>query len=58
MLKEIKELRPGMQVILLTGRSSESDCEAGLGLGAFDYILKPINIEKLIEKMLDAKGGA
>ena len=56
-LKKIKEMRPETQVILLTGRGDERDCEAGLQLGAFDYIIKPINIDKLIDIMARALEG-
>ncbi|MFC2173093.1 response regulator [Acidobacteriota bacterium] len=55
-LKEIKNLRPELQVILLTGRGNIKDSETGLKFGAFDYIVKPVNIDILIEKMREAAG--
>lgn len=56
-LKEVKRGEPGLPVILLTGRGSEQDSEAGLELGAFDYIMKPVKIDRLIEIMQKAVKG-
>ena len=53
-LVNIKKLRPDVKVILLTGRSDEDDSRAGLKHGAFDYIIKPVNIARLIELMHNA----
>ena len=47
-IKRIKEKTPSPQVILLTGHSSVQDAERGMGLGAFDYLMKPIQIDELI----------
>jgi len=56
-MRRIKARRPHMQVILLTGRGSEQESQAGLEEGAFDYLVKPINIEDLIQKMREALKG-
>lgn len=53
-LEQVKRLRPDLPVILLTGRGSEQDSESGLGQGAFDYLMKPVNIDRLIEIMRKA----
>ncbi len=53
-LKEIKELRPKTPVIMLSGRGSEKDFEEGMAKGAYDYLVKPVQIEQLIEKMNQA----
>lgn len=53
-MREIKTMRPSMQVILLTGRGSETESEIGIKEGAFDYLVKPVNIEELIKKMREA----
>ena len=50
-LMNIKMLRPDTEVILLPGRSDEEDSKAGLKHGAFDYLIKPVNIARLIELM-------
>jgi len=38
-------------VIFLTGRSDRASVVKGLGLGAIDYIFKPVQTEKLIETL-------
>jgi len=53
-LKEIKENKPEVPVILLSGRGSEKDFEEGMKKGAYDYLVKPVQIEQLIEKMNQA----
>ncbi|HMK60193.1 MAG TPA: response regulator [Dissulfurispiraceae bacterium] len=50
-LKDIKNLNPGIEVILLTGHGSDqcnAECQSG---GAFDYIMKPVEIEGLTMKI-------
>jgi len=53
-IKRIKEKTPSPQVILLTGHSSVQDAERGMGLGAFDYLMKPIKIDELISVLRSA----
>jgi len=53
-LRRIKAQHPQIPVILLTGRGSEKEGVKGMGLGAFDYLMKPLNIEELIKKMQEA----
>jgi DNA-binding response OmpR family regulator len=53
-LKKMREIRPGVKLILLTGRGSENECEKGLKEGACAYLVKPIKIEDLIKKMEEA----
>lgn len=50
-LERVKQLYPKMEVILLTGIGSTSEGVAGMRLGAFDYLMKPLQIEELIEKI-------
>ena len=50
-LKRIKADHPKMEVIILTGHGSERDRETCMSLGAFDYLEKPVDIEKLSEAM-------
>jgi DNA-binding response OmpR family regulator len=47
-LKSIRAERPGLPVIFLTGHGGVEDAEEGLRMGAFDYIMKPINIDALV----------
>lgn len=53
-LKRIKAKYPQIPVILLTGHSSVREGANGLRQGAYDYLIKPIDIEELIDKMQDA----
>jgi DNA-binding NtrC family response regulator len=53
-LREIKKLRPDAEVLLLTGHGSVETSVDGMKEGAFDYLLKPIKLETLLEKMAKA----
>ncbi|MFH1137750.1 MAG: response regulator [Pseudomonadota bacterium] len=56
-LEQIRQRRPRIKVILLTGRGSTKEGIEGMHLGAFDYLMKPVQIEELIAKMKEAVGG-
>jgi len=56
-MRKIRALRPEVPVILLTGHGSVKESKIGLEEGAFDYLMKPINIEDLIVKMREAVSG-
>lgn len=56
LLKILKQMLPAMQVIMLTGHGSERAARNGISLGAFDYLLKPIDLEALLERVLAAAG--
>ena len=53
-LKLIKEKRPGVEVVILTGHGSMESGIDGIQLGAFDFIMKPIRFEDLHEKIRQA----
>jgi len=53
-LQRLKTGHPHMQVILLTGHGSTKEGIQGMHLGAFDYIMKPVRIEDLSNKMEEA----
>ena len=57
-VRQVKALRPGLQVILLSGHGSHADAEEGRRLGAFDYVEKPIDIEILIGILRNAAAAA
>jgi len=53
-MRRIRREQPGVKFILMTGRGSLEEGEEGMQEGAFAYLLKPINIEDLMEKMMEA----
>jgi len=60
-LRQIKAIHPAADVILLTGHASLETSLEGMQEGACDYLLKPIKLEDLLEKLaqvLDRKGTA
>jgi len=50
-LERIKSIDSKIQVILLSGHGSTKDGITGLKLGAFDFLIKPIDIDELIIKL-------
>ncbi len=46
-LGEIKERWPLVQVVMLTGQSDVSTAVTGMKLGAMDYLVKPVDIDRL-----------
>lgn len=53
-LIEIKNLYPNLEVIMLTGQASLEDAVKCLKYGAADYLMKPTDIEEIIQKAQDA----
>ncbi len=50
-LHRVKSAYPEIEVILLTGIGSTKEGVEGMRLGAFDFLMKPLQIEELIEKI-------
>jgi len=50
-LKEIKSRLPLIEVIMLTGHATVEDAVEGMKLGAFDYLMKPCDIDELMAKV-------
>ena len=53
-LRRMRTDHPEVPVILLTGLGSTQDGMEGMNLGAVDFLMKPIKIETLIEKIQEA----
>ena len=53
-LRKIKEMNPLVEVIMLTGHASLEVAVEGMELGAFDYLMKPVDIDELLYKLQDA----
>ncbi|MFH1764308.1 MAG: response regulator [Gemmatimonadota bacterium] len=56
-IRRIKGLRPELEVILLTGHGSVKSIEEGMALGAFDYLMKPVKIDSLVQILTAAGSG-
>lgn len=54
-LKRIREKKPELQVILLTGQASLQKGLESMKLGALDFLEKPADFSSLMEKIKEAK---
>ena len=54
-LEKIKTENSAIEVIMLTGQGDDQSWEEGLNAGATDYIVKPIDIEDLMDKRQDIR---
>lgn len=55
-LRRIKTEHPLIEVIMLTGHGTVETAIEGMKLGAYDYMLKPCELEELMEKINLAAG--
>ena len=53
-LREAKRRWPQRPVVLLTGHGSADDARLGMARGAFDCVMKPVDIEALVAILLKA----
>ena len=53
-MADIKEHRPEIEVIMLTGHGSAAAGIRAMEQGAFDYIMKPVDLAELLEKINQA----
>lgn len=53
-LQEIKKRYPLKEVIMLTGHATIETAIEGMKLGAFDYLMKPCDLDILISKVKEA----
>lgn len=57
-MAEMKKVQPELEVIILTGHASLNVGISGMKKGAFDYCLKPVDFDELLEKIVLAKEKA
>lgn len=53
-LRQIKTIDPGCEVIMLTGLNSQQLATKSMAFGAFDFIGKPFDVAELREKVAKA----
>jgi len=54
-LSKIKRQHPLVEVIMMTDHASVASAIEGLKSGAFDYIIKPCDVSRVVEKIREAK---
>src|SRR4030065_2478189 len=55
-MRRIRREQPGIKFLLMTGRGSLEEGEGGMQEGNYAYLLKPLHIEELMKKMMEAVG--
>jgi len=53
-LKKIKSEYPLIEVIMLTGHATIESGIQGMKFGAFDFLMKPCDIDEIVEKIQEA----
>lgn len=53
-LTEIKKAHPLVEVVMLTGHATVESAIEGMKKGAFDYLMKPCDIDLLVAKVTEA----
>jgi len=48
-IKQIKQQYPNLVIIFLTGHGSEENAREGMRMGAFEYLMKPVDIDALVK---------
>jgi signal transduction histidine kinase len=55
LLRELKRMKPQAEALMLTGQNDLATAVSGMKLGASDYLVKPVPIERLAEAILRAQ---
>ena len=53
-LREIRRLDPLIETVMLSGHASLAAAREAMELGAFDYLMKPVDPDELLYKLQDA----
>jgi DNA-binding NtrC family response regulator len=56
-IAKIRQVQPNLSVVFLTGHGSEESAQEGMRMGAFDYLMKPVDIDALVEILHKAMKG-
>ena len=56
LMRLIKRQKPDTRIILFTGHGSNREGELGISEGAYDYLIKPVKIDDLMETIKRAVG--
>ncbi len=57
LLRRLRRLHPEVPVVLLTGHASSELGVQGMELGAFEYLLKPVELDELLDTVRRAAAG-
>jgi DNA-binding NtrC family response regulator len=52
----IKEKHPAVRVIMLTGHATVDSAVSGIAMGAFDYLVKPCDLDTLLAQIYASLG--
>ncbi len=53
-LRLLKRGHPDLEVVILTGHANTEAAVSGMDMGAFDYLIKPVELNELVDKVEDA----
>lgn len=53
-LKTLKQRHPLIEVVMLSGHANLAVAKEGMEMGAFDYLMKPVDLDELLYKLEDA----
>jgi len=53
-LRQVKKIDAEVEIILLTGHANIESAVEGMRLGAYDYLMKPCDLEQLLAKITEA----
>lgn len=56
LLEKLREIRPGLKVIVVSGREIEEETERARVLGVLDVFLKPLPFNDLLARLKEAAG--
>ena len=56
-LRRIKEAHPRIEVVMLTGHADLESSLEGMRFGFFDYLIKPVRLDTILERIKAAMRG-